>query len=412
MKYLSKKTAGILLPILLIGFTILLGFQQKDTEEYFEIEGTFIGKNTKEIILIYGDANQNTKIDTIAIQNNGSFKSKGTIKGFTSANIKGNVKSNSVEDPNYVFIFIEPGINKIKLEENNFKSIKISDNRSFKLYKKLYKSIDSIYSVNNWKAIVKQRNNYYADHLVFPKNKMLKDSMDYFNLKIDKVVNLINNKKREFITKYAKDLVSTFVLQMEFKSNRIGVKDTRNYFNNFSKSVQESSHGQEVLKMFQKIERSLVGNKASDFEATDYLGNKLQLSDFKGKHVLLDFWAGWCKPCKKNHPAMKAIYNQYHNKGLEFIGVSFDRDEEEWKESIALENLDLWHQVLGDYRDSDENAIHNKFNVMPIPAYILIDDKGYIVGRYLGADRYDGNENGRDGIPELKQKLQQIYSKS
>ena len=199
---------------------------------------------------------------------------------------------------------------------------------------------------------------------------------------------------------------------MEFKSNRINVKDTRNYFHNFSNRVQESSHGQAILQMFQKIDKTLVGNKAADFETTDQYGKPIKLAAFKGKYVLLDFWAGWCKPCKKNHPEMKAIYNTYHDKGLEFIGVSFDRNEQEWLESIANENLGMWHHVMGDFRNSDENAIHNKFNVMPIPAYILIDDKGYIVGRYLGADRFDGNENDRDGIPELKRKLQQVFSKS
>ena len=180
----------------------------------------------------------------------------------------------------------------------------------------------------------------------------------------------------------------------------------------FSDPVLRSNSAKIIQSMLDKIERSFVGNKAANFEAIDHKGNLLKLSDFKGKYVLLDFWAGWCKPCKKNHPALKNIYNVYNEKGLEFIGVSFDRYEEDWQQAIADENLDIWHQILGDFRDRDENAIHNKFNVMPIPAYVLIDDKGYIIGRYLGADRFDKNKKDRDGIPELKQKLRQIYSKS
>lgn len=208
MKYIIIKIGQIFLPVLVIGITIILGFQRSDSKDYFEIDGKFIGKNTKEIILVYEDEQQNTIIDTLQIESDGSFSAKGVIKGFSSANIKGNVTSLSVEDPNYIHLFLEPGINKIRLEEDHFKNIDIANNRSFTLYKNLRSSLDSIYSVNNWKKIVKQRNSYFADHLVFPGDESLKDSLDYFNNEIDKVVNKINGKKRAFILKHPNDLVS------------------------------------------------------------------------------------------------------------------------------------------------------------------------------------------------------------
>ncbi len=378
----------------------------------FVIEGNFKGTNTRQLRLFYSNINHEAVTDTLIIDNSGKFKTKGKILGFSSAVIKGNTESYSVEDPNYIHIFIEPGVNKITLEENNFKAITIADNKNFELWQKLRESIDLKYQENNLRKLVSNRNKYYADHLVFPKNKKYKDSLDYFNAIINRINDEVLELKKKFIVDYSNEYISAFVLQMELQSNRIDVNDTRNYFANFPNKVQKSRHGQEILKIFQKIEKSYVGNKAVDFEAIDHKGNLLKLSDFKGKYVLLDFWAGWCKPCKKNHPELKNIYSTYNDKGLEFIGVSFDRDEAGWKQAINKENLDVWHQVLGDFRDRNENAIHNKFNVMPIPAYVLIDDKGYIVGRYLGADRFNKSKKGRNGIPELKQKLQQIFSKS
>ena len=409
MKLTVNKAGLGLLPVFLIGSIFILTSPKKDLIKKFEIKGKFIGKNTKEIILYYSDANLNTQIDTLKIQEDGTFSTIGTVNGFTSANIEGDMLSNSVEDPNYVHIYIEEGVNEITLKENDFKNVTIK-NKTFEEYKKFLELLDPVYKKQG--PLIQKRNSLYADHLVFPKDLAVKNEMDSLTRLIQ-----INSKLKDDITlNYIKtnrnSYLSAVLLERLFKANKLNLDEVRKYYEDLALKARKSNHGLVILKLFQKIEKTLIGNKAADFETIDNKGNRIKLSDFKGKYVLLDFWAGWCKPCKKNHPEMKAVYNEYHDKGVEFIGVSFDRGEEEWKESIVAENLQGWHHVLGNYRDTDENAIHNKFNVMPIPAYILIDDKGYIVGRYLGADRFDGNENGRDGIPELKKKLQMVFSGS
>ncbi|XLS27476.1 thioredoxin-like domain-containing protein [Flavobacteriaceae bacterium M23B6Z8] len=406
---LSSKFTVIPL-IVLVGTMSFFGSKDSSPDKYFEIKGKFNGTETKEIVLIYGDSGYNTVFDTLKIFKDGTFKASGFTNGFTSANLIGNIETNSFEDPNRVHILIEEGVNSIGLTENDFKSARIeSKNNIYQEYADFLQSFDSFYAKQG--PLIKERNLLYADHLVFPKDQKIKKTMDSLTDLIEKNSRWKDRQKINYI-KDNKTAVSIYLLQSLLSSNKVTTDFAEEALRSLSEDLQQTNSGIEIQNMLAKIESSAIGNEARDFQATDHLGKTLQLSNFKGKYVLLDFWAGWCKPCKKNHPEMKAIYNQYHDKGLEIIGVSFDRDEEEWQQSILAEDLDLWHQVLGNYRDSNKNAIHNKFNVTPIPAYILIDDKGVIVGRYLGADRYKPKGQKRNGIPELKQKLEQMLPTS
>jgi thiol-disulfide isomerase/thioredoxin len=130
---------------------------------------------------------------------------------------------------------------------------------------------------------------------------------------------------------------------------------------------------------------------AKDFTALDINGKSLQLSDFKGKYVLLDFWASWCVPCRKGNPHLKELYAKYQSKGCEVIGVSDDdRNHDAWKKAVDQDGLP-WHQVLRGL-DIDkkmrgiknESDISEKYGINSLPTQILIDATGKIIGRYGG----------------------------
>jgi peroxiredoxin len=107
--------------------------------------------------------------------------------------------------------------------------------------------------------------------------------------------------------------------------------------------------------------------------ATD--SKTINLSDLKGKVVIVDFWASWCAPCRENNPHLTKLYNKYHDKGLEILSVSLDTNESNWKEAIVQDNL-KWLQVNDNRGWNAQSAI--AYNVEGIPSMFLVDKKGII----------------------------------
>ena len=101
-----------------------------------------------------------------------------------------------------------------------------------------------------------------------------------------------------------------------------------------------------MLKKIELEERSEVGHKYIDFTGKDLEGKAVKLSEYigKNKYTLIDFWASWCSPCCAEMPMLKKIYNKYHKKGFNIIGISLDSDPAKWKESIKRLELP-WHQI-------------------------------------------------------------------
>ncbi len=104
-------------------------------------------------------------------------------------------------------------------------------------------------------------------------------------------------------------------------------------------------------------------------------GNLIRLSDLKGKVVLIDFWASWCGPCRKNNPHLVKLYHKYHGKGLEIFGVSLDDDHQSWKEAVSHDRME-WIQVIDDKGWDASSAL--AYGVEMIPSSFLIDRDGVI----------------------------------
>jgi peroxiredoxin len=136
-----------------------------------------------------------------------------------------------------------------------------------------------------------------------------------------------------------------------------------------------------------------IGQPAPDFTQNDTAGRPVSLSSFRGKYVLLDFWASWCGPCRQESPAVVAAYQNYHTKGFEIVGVSLDQNEKSWKKAIRDDKLTWTHVSDLKYWS---NALVKLYGVEGVPQNFLIDPQGNIIARGLrGA--------------ELDKKLSEIY---
>ena len=126
-----------------------------------------------------------------------------------------------------------------------------------------------------------------------------------------------------------------------------------------------------------------VGMLAPDFVLKDQKGKEIKLSDLRGKMVLVDFWASWCGPCRRENPNVVEAYKKYHKskfknaKGFEVYSVSLDRKAEAWKKAIIADHLDWKYHGW----DSD-NLASRKYGVRSIPSAFLIDGDGKIVATH------------------------------
>lgn len=135
----------------------------------------------------------------------------------------------------------------------------------------------------------------------------------------------------------------------------------------------------------EKLKATAVGQKFTDFEMQTPEGKTVKLSDYvgKGKVVLVDFWASWCGPCRREMPNLVEAYKKYRNKNFEIVGVSLDRDAEAWKKGI--EQLDItWPQMSDLKYWNCEGA--SLYAVSSIPHTVLIDGEGIILARGLHGD--------------------------
>ena len=141
----------------------------------------------------------------------------------------------------------------------------------------------------------------------------------------------------------------------------------------------------ESVKILSKpllLQETMVGERFIDIKAQSPDGKRVALSNYvgKGKVVLIDFWASWCPPCRRDMPFIVSLYEKYKEQGLEVVGVSLDSDKKAWTDFIQKTNM-TWVQ-MSDFKKWDSPAIEN-YNVQSIPYTVLVDREGIIQAEYL-----------------------------
>ncbi|GAO43487.1 TlpA disulfide reductase family protein [Flavihumibacter petaseus] len=153
--------------------------------------------------------------------------------------------------------------------------------------------------------------------------------------------------------------------------------------NAFSAPVKESFYGKYLSDKVAEMKIGRVGTPALDFTQADTSGNQVTLSSFRGRYVLVDFWASWCGPCRQENPNLLAAYKKFKEKNFTVLGVSLDNNKDRWLKAIADDRLQ-WTQV------SDlkywQNEVALQYKIQSIPQNLLIDPNGVIVAKNLRGD--------------------------
>jgi peroxiredoxin len=166
-------------------------------------------------------------------------------------------------------------------------------------------------------------------------------------------------------------------------------------FESLTPAVKQSETGKKFAERLPKLKTVAIGATAPEFAEADTSGKTISLSSFKGKYVLVDFWASWCGPCRRENPNVVKVYNHFKDKNFTILGVSLDKGKEKWLKAIHADGL-AWNHVSDLQYWKSKTA--ELYVVRAIPQNFLIDPNGKIIAKNLRGE-------------DLKNKLEEIFGK-
>jgi len=205
--------------------------------------------------------------------------------------------------------------------------------------------------------------------------------MDKIDAAFDKLTEQKNIKNKQYLKDNASSPIAMFVLK-QYAGYDINADDVEPMFLALPEQLRASPAGKDMTEKLETAKKTGVGKMAMDFTQNDTLGIPVSLSSFRGKYVLIDFWASWCGPCRQENPNVVKAFNAYNNKGFTVLGVSLDQPtaKDKWMKAIHDDKL-TWTQV------SDlkywKNDVAVQYGIQAIPQNFLIDPQGKIVGKNL-----------------------------
>lgn len=376
-----KKDFGVLLFIIL-SFYGIAAAQKKANE--FVLSGHVAGRDTGLMVLEYRNKSNKNITDTVYLKN-GKFLFRGTINEPTMAWLSGEVKSSDVEDVNRSRIFLEPAKMTIWLSENKFKEARMSGSYTQQQWDSLKKLLQPV--LKAMKPINMEFTKLKIARFNGDTSKAIENKILEMIIKIKPFRSKINKIFYSFAFGHPASYLSAFILSNLVNIDQLPSDSATRYYYHLNPQIQNSRYGRDIYKdleaqhIFLENESS-IGDRAPLFILKDIQGNLVSLSTFIGKDdVLLDFWASWCPPCRKEIPYLRKVYQQYHKKGLIIISMSWDYNKKDWSNAVSKEQMSRWYNLYLNINEQ-HNFLSEKYHIASIPQFVLINKKGFIIGRF------------------------------
>ncbi len=361
-----KKTLQIL------GLTVLLAQLISCDKESYSIKGTVDNKDIKQVYLqVSKDGKRPSNIDTATVVD-GKFT-------FTGKADKPKLAFLAIaKNPQKARFFLENSAITVEIYADSIAKSKTTGGFVNKSFTKFIKGTESINE-----PIKKLSTEFQAAMVAKDTAKQNAIKMQYRTLQAD------TQKKQlayyqKFIKENPKSYFSYILLRDISKGNAIKPDVALGLFNGLAGKIKNSEDGKKLAKTLQDKANTIptvkqkmeVGYTVQNFAAPSPLGKKIALNDVKGKYTLIDFWASWCGPCRKENPNVVEAYKKYHDKGFNVLGVSLDKDKSKWEAAIAKDGLEWNH--ISNLKHWNE-PIAQSFGIRSIPQNFLIDKDNKIV---------------------------------
>ncbi len=196
---------------------------------------------------------------------------------------------------------------------------------------------------------------------------------------------------RDFVLLQSNNVVGPYMVVTNIYQYEL--KDLVEARTGFNENLAASKYIKMLDEQIDKLQKIDIGQPAPVFVQNDTAGNPVSLDSFKGKYLLIDFWASWCGPCRQENPNVVAAYQKYHDKGFDVLGVSLDRSRAPWIKAIADDKLTWTHVSDLKYWNNEASKM---YAVSSIPANFLLDPEGNIIAKDLRGDN-------------LQKKLKEIF---
>jgi len=347
--------------------SILLFIGCANESDTYKLEGTAPGFKDGTTIFVYELEDNRTKVvDTITIENE-KFSAK-YPKPETSALrfLKaGNLNQN---------ILFFPG--KENLQATLYKdSIAASfvsggsQNLAYREYVKKVKDLNAkkVEISNKFKQARKEQDNLLASQLQLENVALDNEQIAY---------------QKEFVKKNNNSIFSVMLISEMVNKKDLSAKEASVILENLDPEIAETVLAKDLKTALKNLKQTDIGGQAPSFEAPTPEGDMLSLEQTLGKYTIVDFWASWCKPCRMENPNVVRVYEKYHDKGLNIVSVSLDREnqKERWLQAIEADNMDWYHvSNLKFWQD----PIAQLYGVRAIPETFLLDENGVIIDKNL-----------------------------
>jgi peroxiredoxin len=213
-----------------------------------------------------------------------------------------------------------------------------------------------------------------------PEQKKVKEFVETFEKQKDVVYAKEKNIKAQFIRENTTSMLSLYILDQYTDWYASDFSELEPMFNSLSEAIKTGKLGKAYAKKLALIQATSVGSLAPDFTQPDTSGKAVTLSSFRGKYVLVDFWASWCAPCRAENPNIVKNFHQYKDKNFTILGVSLDNDKEAWIKAIKNDGLN-WKQV-SDLKQWESTMVP-LYGFDGIPFNVLVDPSGKIIASSL-----------------------------